>query len=186
MSCKILVATYTSSIYTLNFTPSTSSLSIISSTEIGFQPSWIDFVSSKDRRVIGCMEKEDGEVFLSEVDEDTGKLTVLARAQSGGHSPCHVLAVCYKDETQIIAANVRTPPPFCRTKICTNADTKQINSTYQEQSPPILSSLPPHTSHPHPHPESFRSPVHLGRIKIGKTSHTLTRSFCLQTTNQNY
>jgi len=101
---KILVASNTSNVYTLSFEPDSASLKIISETEIGPQPSWIDFVSGlSDRRVIGGVHGKDGGVFIAQVDENTGRLDVLARANTGG-GPCHVKAVGKGRE--IVAAHV--------------------------------------------------------------------------------
>lgn len=113
MSYKILVASYTSSIYTLSFDPKNGTLEVVSETEVGFQPSWLDFVSSESgRKVVGVLEQEEGVVFIADVGESTGKVDILARAKAGGDSPCHVIAVDNGDGKELVIANVCVLHPF--------------------------------------------------------------------------
>ncbi|KAF9047665.1 Lactonase, 7-bladed beta-propeller-domain-containing protein [Panaeolus papilionaceus] len=98
---RILVASYTNDIVTLTFDPDTSSLSVSSSIEVGFHPSWITANPKHHPGVVWTgLEQPEGKVLALKYDEE-GKLEKLAEAESAGHSPCSLLAL--KDE--VLVAN---------------------------------------------------------------------------------
>ena len=104
MSRKILVASYASHITTLSFdtTVSPPTLSVISSLEIGYHPSWITPHKTDTSVVFTANEQADGVVKALKFDLRTGEGKVIAEANSGGADPCH-LAVSGDD---LITANV--------------------------------------------------------------------------------
>jgi len=87
----ILVASYSSSIYTLEFSTSPPTLKLLSSVEVGFHPSWITPHPSDASTVFAALEDERGKVAEVKFDE-TGKGTLVRTCESGGHSPCTILA----------------------------------------------------------------------------------------------
>ncbi|PPQ76349.1 hypothetical protein CVT24_008118 [Panaeolus cyanescens] len=97
----ILVASYTNDIVTLTFDPESRSLSVTSSLEVGFHPSWITSNAEHHPGLVWTgLEQPEGKVLALKYDE-AGKLEKLGEADSAGHSPCSLLAL--KDE--IIVAN---------------------------------------------------------------------------------
>ncbi|KZT27154.1 putative isomerase YbhE [Neolentinus lepideus HHB14362 ss-1] len=87
----VLVASYSSSIYTLEFSTSPPTLKLLSSVEVGFHPSWITPHPSDASTVFAALEDERGKVAEVKFDE-TGKGTLVSTCESGGHSPCTILA----------------------------------------------------------------------------------------------
>lgn len=92
MVYRILVASYTNSITTLLFDPSKPSLSVTSSIEVGFHPSWITPHPGDTSIVFTGLEDTVGKIITLKYDED-GKGTVLGEIESGGDSPASLLAV---------------------------------------------------------------------------------------------
>ncbi|KAJ7224339.1 Lactonase, 7-bladed beta-propeller-domain-containing protein [Mycena pura] len=100
MPNRILVASYTSSVSTLEFDPSTSALSAHSSVEVGPHPSWIEFYPSDRSLVFAGIEQPEGKIVAIKYDE-SGCGTVVAETSSGGQDPCSLVAT----EDELIVAN---------------------------------------------------------------------------------
>lgn len=92
MVYRILVASYTNSITTLIFDPSKPSLSVTSSIEVGFHPSWITPHPDDASIVFTGLEDTVGKIVALKYDED-GKGTILGAIESGGDSPASLLVV---------------------------------------------------------------------------------------------
>lgn len=106
MAFKFLVASYTNSIYTLEFDPSKSSdsaLTITSEVDVGFHPSWVTKHPSDPSLFFTVLEQSDGRVLALKYDLVSGEGKVVANVSSGGDSPCSLLAV----GDDVIAGNVR-------------------------------------------------------------------------------
>jgi 6-phosphogluconolactonase (cycloisomerase 2 family) len=101
---RILVASYTEEIYTLEFDDASSppTLEHLSSVKVGFHPSWITSHPVDCNLVFACLEQEDGKVFALKYTNSDGQLKVLEESSTGGNYPCSVLAL--KDE--LFVANV--------------------------------------------------------------------------------
>lgn len=89
---RILVASYSSSIYTVEFSTSPPALRLVSSVEVGHHPSWITPHLSDPTTAFTGLEQADGKVAEVKYDEE-GKGTVVGVLESGGADPCTLLAV---------------------------------------------------------------------------------------------
>ncbi|KAF8874068.1 putative isomerase YbhE [Mucidula mucida] len=99
MSFRILVASYSNSIYTLEFDPVARSLARIASIEVGHHPSWITF-HPKDRSLVFTgLEQADGKILALKYNAQ-GEGRVVAEAPSGGADPCSLHAT---DDDLLIA-----------------------------------------------------------------------------------
>ncbi|THH18333.1 hypothetical protein EW146_g2642 [Bondarzewia mesenterica] len=117
MAHRILVASYTNSIYTLSFDPATPSLELISSVEVGHHPSWITPHPEDPSVVFAGLEQTDGRVVVLKYDEQ-GQGKVIGEFSSGGKDPASLLAVegtlfvgNYSSGT-ILSAPITTHSPF--------------------------------------------------------------------------
>lgn len=101
---KILVATYSPKVFTLNFDLSTTppSLTFSSALEVGHHPSWIVPHSADKSIVFTATEEPNGTVKALKYDLETGVGSVVAETSSGGADPCH-LAIF---ENELLVANV--------------------------------------------------------------------------------
>lgn len=104
MPRKILVASYASHITTLSFDPAVSppTLTVVSSLELGYHPSWITPHPTDTSVVFTANEQTDGVIKALKFDLYTGEGNVIAEVSCGGADPCH-LVVCGSD---LITANV--------------------------------------------------------------------------------
>ncbi|KAF7294515.1 putative isomerase YbhE [Mycena kentingensis (nom. inval.)] len=115
---RILVASYTNSIYTLHFNPDTLSLTQIAAVDVGHQPSWIATHPSDTTLVFAALEQSDGQVVAVKYASDYTTASVLATAPTNGQDPCCLLAT--RDE--LLIANyssgsisiipISSKPPF--------------------------------------------------------------------------
>ncbi|KAF8515320.1 Lactonase, 7-bladed beta-propeller-domain-containing protein [Hysterangium stoloniferum] len=103
MSRKILVASYSSHVDTLEFdaTASPPTLRLVSKLEVGHHPSWITPHKTDPSIVFTAPEQADGLIKALQYDLTTGVGQVVAEASSGGAEPCH-LAISGND---LLAAN---------------------------------------------------------------------------------
>ncbi|KAF9021191.1 putative isomerase YbhE [Hymenopellis radicata] len=99
MSFRILVASYSNSIYTLEFNPVARSLARIASIEVGHHPSWITFHPKDRSLVFTALEKADGKILALKYNAQ-GEGSVVAEAPSGGADPCSLHAT---DDELLIA-----------------------------------------------------------------------------------
>ncbi|KAF7309727.1 3-carboxy-cis,cis-mucoante lactonizing enzyme [Mycena indigotica] len=99
MSNRILVASYTSSIFTLSFDASQGSLVLEGQVEVGFHPSWITQHPADKSLVFAGLEQTDGKVVAVKYDGD--KANIVSTASSGGEDPCSLLAT----ESELFVAN---------------------------------------------------------------------------------
>ncbi|KAF8422790.1 putative isomerase YbhE [Boletus edulis BED1] len=122
---KILVGSYTDSIYTLTFAPSPSSgtptLTLLSQVHVGPNPSWIEAHPSDRSLVFAGLEQTDGQIVVLKYDKDgKGHKVDAATCPSGGADPCSLLLT----ENEVIVANysggtlatmpISTSPPYTR------------------------------------------------------------------------
>ena len=103
---RILVASYTNSIYTLEFTPATSdskaSLKVLSRLVVGHHPSWITRHASEPSLVFTGLEQSDGRLLALKFDRSTGVGSIVGDFSSGGRDPCTIAVT--KDS--LLAGNV--------------------------------------------------------------------------------
>jgi 6-phosphogluconolactonase (cycloisomerase 2 family) len=106
----ILVGSYTNAVYTLSFSPSSSSLVLKSSLDVGFHPSWLAVVPSKNLPsehkaiILTGLEQTDGKIVAIRLDEE-GKATKLGEVPSGGADPASLAVHPSGDE--VVIGNVR-------------------------------------------------------------------------------
>ncbi|KAJ7115885.1 Lactonase, 7-bladed beta-propeller-domain-containing protein [Mycena epipterygia] len=100
MVYRILVASYTTSVQTLAFDASVSTLTVQSAVEVGFHPSWIEFYPSDHSLVFAGLEITEGTVVAVKYDE-SGTGSVVAETSSGGADPCSLAAT----ENELLVAN---------------------------------------------------------------------------------
>ena len=94
MTYRILTASYTTSVYTLEFDPSKpsqSALTLSSSLEVGHHPSWIERHPQHPDVIFTALEQADGRLLALQYDLNTGKGRVIANEWSGGDHPCTLL-----------------------------------------------------------------------------------------------
>ncbi|KAF8588825.1 putative isomerase YbhE [Ramaria rubella] len=103
MSRKILVASYSSQITTLSFDSQASppSLSVVSSVDAGYHPSWITSHKTDASVIFTANEQPEGKVKALKYDLTSGEGKIIAEVSSGGADPCH-LAISGND---LIIAN---------------------------------------------------------------------------------
>lgn len=99
MSFTILAASYSNDVYTITF--ENNSLTLKSSVQVGFHPSWIAFHPEDKSLVFTGLEQDEGKIVAIKYDGD-GKGSIVAQSSSGGKGPCSLVAV--KDE--LLIANV--------------------------------------------------------------------------------
>lgn len=101
MAFRILVASYTNEIYTLDFDSESSSLKLVASSTVGFHPSWLAQHPNDRSLIFAGIEQAAGKVVAVKFTED-GKGEVVGEASSAGEDPCHVLVT----SDEVIIANV--------------------------------------------------------------------------------
>ena len=104
---KILVGSYTNSIYTLEFdsTPSdgTPTLKLLSQVDVGYHPSWIEAHPSDRSLIFTGLEQAEGQVVVVKYDKDgKGQKVDEATCSSGGADPCTLLVT----EDELVIGNV--------------------------------------------------------------------------------
>ena len=108
----ILTSTYTNDIVTLAFDEKAHTLNIVSSTTVGYHPSWITFYPGDHSLVFAGLEQTDGRIVAVKYDK-AGKGTVVAETSSGGADPCSLTAT----KTHLYVANVCSSSPFTMFKV---------------------------------------------------------------------
>ncbi|KAL0955550.1 hypothetical protein HGRIS_001787 [Hohenbuehelia grisea] len=117
MGYRILVPSYTNAISTIEFDPQASTISVVSSTEAGHQPSWVTQHPDDPSLLFAGLEQTEGEVVAIKYDSEW-KGEVVARISSGGADPCSLLA----HKAELFVANyssgtvsvlpISTSPPY--------------------------------------------------------------------------
>ncbi|CAE7131687.1 unnamed protein product [Rhizoctonia solani] len=102
MAYKLLVGGYATTIATLLFNPTSSSLSNIATTSAGISPTWITIHPTNKSLVYATQEWTPGSI-LSFVVQQSGQLTKVSSIASGGGSPAH--AIVTSDGKEFIAMN---------------------------------------------------------------------------------
>ncbi|KAG8894301.1 hypothetical protein FRB99_001363 [Tulasnella sp. 403] len=107
MSFKLLVGSYTAFITALSFTSSgggtNGTLSLLSQSNAGSNPSWIAFHPRNTSVLYASQENENGQILSFTVDPTTGQLTQRGTAPSGGGGPAHFAVL--QSGNEIVAAN---------------------------------------------------------------------------------
>ncbi|CAE6355100.1 unnamed protein product [Rhizoctonia solani] len=91
MAYKLLVGGYTATIATLLFNPSTSSVSTIATSPAGYSPSWIAPHPTNKSVVFATQELLPTGSILSFVVQQSGQLTQIGSANTGGNGPAHMI-----------------------------------------------------------------------------------------------
>lgn len=105
---KILVGSYTDSIYTLEFDPTpssgTSTFRYLSQVHVGDNPSWIEVHPSDRSLIFASLEQApDGQIAVIKYDKDgNGHRIEEATCSSGGADPCTLTV----NEDELLIANV--------------------------------------------------------------------------------
>jgi|SRR5882762_6750435 len=102
MAYRILVASYTDNLYTLDFDPSSKSLTLVAKTNVGNRPSWITQHPNDPTLIFAVLEEPKGKLIAVKYDNDSGKGRIVGEASTGGKDPCSVLAT----QHELIVANV--------------------------------------------------------------------------------
>ncbi|KAJ7504466.1 Lactonase, 7-bladed beta-propeller-domain-containing protein [Mycena galericulata] len=137
---RILVASYTTSVQSLDFDESTAALTTHSSVEVGFHPSWIEFYPSDHSLVFAGLETTRGKIIGIKYD-GYGNGSVVAEVSSGGADPCSLAAT----EEQLFVANYSSgtlsvipissqPPYFLESPIITQLHGSGPNTERQQSS----------------------------------------------------
>lgn len=173
MVYRILVGSYTNSITALLFDPSKPSLTVASSIEVGFHPSWITPHPSDPSVIFAGLEDTVGKIVVLKYDED-GKGTIVGEVDSGGDSPASLSAV----DATLLVANVCALLPSFRRCIFSLTFRRYFTSTCPETYfhypyPPVHHTCPP----PLANPSRSRGPV---PMKIVKNRPIPTKSFSYQ------
>ncbi|KAF8554806.1 putative isomerase YbhE [Imleria badia] len=122
---KILVGSYTDSIYTLEFDPAPPgggpTLKLLSQVDVGHHPSWIEAHPSDGSLIFTGLEQADGQIVLVKYNKDgKGHKIDETTCASGGADPCTLLVT----EDEVIVGNysggtlatvpISTSPPYTR------------------------------------------------------------------------
>ncbi|KIJ66165.1 hypothetical protein HYDPIDRAFT_181149 [Hydnomerulius pinastri MD-312] len=124
---RILVGSYSDSIYTLEFDPApsegpgTPTLKLLSTVKVGHHPSWIVAHPSDSSLIFTGLEQAKGEIVVVKYGEDgQGQKVDEATCSSGGADPCTLLAT----ENELLIGNyssghlatlpISTEPPYTR------------------------------------------------------------------------
>jgi 6-phosphogluconolactonase (cycloisomerase 2 family) len=102
MAYRILVASYTDNVYTLDFDPSSKSLTLVAKTNVGNRPSWITQHPNDPTLIFAVLEEPKGKLIAVKYDNDSGIGRIVGEASTGGKDPCSVLAT----QDELIVANV--------------------------------------------------------------------------------
>lgn len=98
---RILVASYTPNITTLEFDPAAGTLTDIAQSPAGTNPSWIAAHPTDKSLILATNEVTDGKVHLFKLQPD-GKLKLLESMGSAGEDPAHLAVL----EDEVIVGNV--------------------------------------------------------------------------------
>ncbi|KAG8924649.1 hypothetical protein FRC00_004880 [Tulasnella sp. 408] len=108
MALKILVGGYTSIITALLYTPNGSgtagSLSLLSQSNAGTNPSWLALNPSNSSILYANQETWGGQIWSFVIDPTTAALTKKSSGSTGGNNPAH-FAVLFGGGSEIVAAN---------------------------------------------------------------------------------
>ncbi|KAG8985149.1 hypothetical protein FRB90_004909, partial [Tulasnella sp. 427] len=107
MTLKILVGGYSSIITALLYTPNgsgTGSLSQLSQSNAGTNPSWLALNPSNSSILFANQETYGGSIWSFDIDPTTAALTKKSSGSTGGNNPAH-FAVLFGGGNEIIAAN---------------------------------------------------------------------------------
>jgi len=97
---RILVASYTPNITTLEFDPAAGTLTDIAQSPAGTNPSWIAAHPTDKSLILATNEVTDGKVHLFKLQPD-GKLKLLESMGSAGEDPAHLAVL----EDEVIVGN---------------------------------------------------------------------------------
>lgn len=106
MVLKILVGGYSSLITALTY--SAGSLSVLSQSPAGTNPSWLALNPQNSSILYANQENYSGQILSFVVDATTGSLTQKGGVSTGGADPAH-FAVLFSG-AEIVAANVSPSP----------------------------------------------------------------------------
>lgn len=98
---RILVASYTPNISTLEFDPTAQTLKPIAQSPAGTNPSWIASHPTDKSLILATNEVTDGKVHLFRLQPD-GKLKLLESVGSAGEDPAHLAVL----EDEVVIGNV--------------------------------------------------------------------------------
>lgn len=117
MSFKLLVGGYTAVITALSFTfngagAGTGSLSILSQSPAGSNPSWIEVNPTNPSVLYALQENDVGQILSFTIDSTTGQLTQAGSVATNGSGPAH-FAVS-QSGFEILVANVCRDGAFVR------------------------------------------------------------------------
>ncbi|KAJ7155486.1 Lactonase, 7-bladed beta-propeller-domain-containing protein [Mycena crocata] len=140
MTHRILVASYTTSVQSLAFIPSASTLTTHSTVEVGFHPSWLEFYPSDHSLVFTGLETTQGRIVAIKYDE-SGHGTVVADVPSGGADPCSLEATDdelfvanYSSGSLAVLAITSTPPYLPAQPLVTQLHGSGPNAERQQSS----------------------------------------------------
>lgn len=105
MTYHLVVGTYSDSVYTVSFDLSksgASALSLTSTLQVGFHPSWVQRHPTDPSLVFTCLEQPEGLLLALRYDSQTGIGEIIASIPSGGHSPCSILVT----KEEVLVGNV--------------------------------------------------------------------------------
>jgi 6-phosphogluconolactonase (cycloisomerase 2 family) len=103
MSYRILTASYSNEIVTLNFDPESRKLSTVASLTVGHHPSWITPHISDPSIYFTALEQENGAIIVLKYDSD-GIVRVVREISSLGADPCTV--VMSRTKGDLLVGNV--------------------------------------------------------------------------------
>ncbi|EJF60684.1 putative isomerase YbhE [Dichomitus squalens LYAD-421 SS1] len=89
---RILVASYTSEIYTLAFDQQAPSLTLTSTITVGHHPSWITAHPADKSIAYTALEQSEGRIIALKLDGE-GRATAIGEGPSGGADPCSLVAL---------------------------------------------------------------------------------------------
>lgn len=101
MSHRIIAGSFTDEIYSLDFDPSSMSLTFVAAATVGHSPSWIICHPDDHSLIFAVSAKPEGKVVAVKFDEN-GKGKIVGQSLSGGAGPCSLLAAT----DELIVANV--------------------------------------------------------------------------------
>ncbi|QRW15492.1 lactonase, 7-bladed beta-propeller [Ceratobasidium sp. AG-Ba] len=139
---RILVASYTPNITTLEFDSDAGRLKAIAQSPAGTNPSWIAVHPSDKSLVLATNEVTDGKVHLFKIKDD-GALKLLESVGSAGEDPAHlavledeVVVGNYSSGTILAIAFSKTAPHFLSSKPPIQLSGSGPNSARQSSSHP--------------------------------------------------
>ncbi|KAG8774351.1 hypothetical protein FRC12_002033 [Ceratobasidium sp. 428] len=140
---RILVASYTPNITTLEFDPSKGTLKDIAQSPAGTNPSWIAAHPSDKTLILATNEVTDGKVHLFKLKED-GRLKLLESMGSAGEDPAHLAVL----EDEVVVGN------YSSGSVLAISFSKSAPHFLSSKNPILFSGSGPNSarqSSPHPH-----------------------------------